>query len=344
VNNPIFIVGQGNSGTTLLNDILGKHSQLFTTKETWFFVNLGNYNKIFGDITNDVAFKKFICFLAQMFSNKKGNWKEDLQVVKNSPNIEEKYRDCITWVKHELTKVNKISYIEVFSLVFEYFTKKNNKKIWVETTPAHLFYCDKIIKIFPKAKIIHIVRNPLSVVASGKERWHKRLDKHRWLFDPIIRSIAWRTSAAKAKEFENKYKKNFYTIRYEDLILSPEIELKKLCNFLNLNFESQMLDVDIVNPADPKYFNKKGFLTQNLDKWKSILTPEEKKIVVLITNKVAKHFGYENYVKEKTKLFNFVKIFIVFTYRVPQFLFYKVNSGNLSSYKDLLNFIIKRIK
>lgn len=64
MNNPIFIVEQGNSGTTLLNEILGKHSQLFTAKETWFFVNFKSYGKIFGDITREESLNKFVYFWA----------------------------------------------------------------------------------------------------------------------------------------------------------------------------------------------------------------------------------------------------------------------------------------
>jgi len=344
MNSPIFIVGQGNSGTTLLNEILGKHSQLFTAKETWFFVNFKSYNRIFGDLTKQESLNKFICFWAQVFSNKKGNWKEDLKFIEKNQNIKEKYNDCLIWVKRQASKINNLSYLDIFSLVFEYFTKINKKKRWVESTPTHLFYCDQILKNFPKAKIVHIIRNPLSVVASGKERWQKRSDKKRWLFEPIIRSFAWRTSALKAKELEMRYKENFYTIRYEDLITFPEKEIKKLCEFLEINFESQMLNVEVVNPADPKFFNKKGFLNQNIDKWKVILTPEEKKIVILITNKIANHFGYQNCIEEKTKIINFVKIFFVFLYRFPQFLFYKVRIGNIYSYKSLLDLIIKRIR
>ncbi len=344
MDNSIFIVGQGNSGTTLLNEILGKHSQLFTTKETWFFVNFKSYTKIFGNISQEENLNKFVCFLAQIVSNKKGRWKEDLEYVERCNIICKKYNDCLIWIKQQIAKINNLSYFDIFSLVFEYFTKKEKKKRWVESTPVHLFYCNQILKNFPNAKIIHIIRNPLSVVASGKERWYKRSDKKKWLFEPIIRSFAWRTSALKAKELDMKYKKNFYTIRYEDLIISPEKEIRRLCEFLEINFEPQMLNVKVVNPADPKFFDKKGFLNQNLDKWKVILTPEEKRVVILITDNVAKYFGYQNHIEEKTKITNFVKIFFVFLYRFPQFLFYKVRIGNINSYKDLLNLIIKRIR
>ena len=75
----------------------------------------------------------------------------------------------------------------------------------------------------------------------------------------------------------------------------------------------------------------------------SYFNSRREKIVVLITNKIAKYFGYSNYIEDKTKIVNFVHKFFVFVFRIPQFVYYKISTGNISDYKSLLSFIIKRI-
>jgi len=46
-------------------------------------------------------------------------------------------------------------------------------------------------------------------------------------------------------QFERQYPDKFYRTRFEDIILNPETELKKICKFLNLDYQDRQLDTDI---------------------------------------------------------------------------------------------------
>jgi len=46
---------------------------------------------------------------------------------------------------------------------------------WIEKTPSHALYMDKILAMFPKAKFIAIIRNPLNAIDS----YYKKLVDYR---------------------------------------------------------------------------------------------------------------------------------------------------------------------
>lgn len=119
----------------------------------------------------------------------------------------------------------KINFNEIEGML-----KNAGKKRLVEKTPSHVTVISKIFKVFPSAKIIVMLRDGRDVACSIKERsGNFKEGVNRWIED----NTAW-------KDFVDN--KNIYIQKLEDLTQNPEIELKKLFKFLNIQYYDNILN------------------------------------------------------------------------------------------------------
>lgn len=105
-----------------------------------------------------------------------------------------------------------------------------NKKWMCEKTPGHVYGIDRIFKLIKNPKIIVIIRDGRDVVASLNKRYDNfNKSINRWVDDNNI----W---------LNNQHKDSFHTLRYEDLVKEPQIQLKKLCGYLPEEYDHNMLN------------------------------------------------------------------------------------------------------
>ena len=84
---------------------------------------------------------------------------------------------------------------------------------------------DEILKIFPEAYYIYVLRNPL-IYLKNAIRKHLKLGWFGWLF-AVKYIMDWLTGYSAMMEV-----KNLYIISYERLLKFPELEKKKLLEFV----------------------------------------------------------------------------------------------------------------
>jgi hypothetical protein len=94
---------------------------------------------------------------------------------------------------------------------------------------------------------------------------------------------------------------NVSLIKYEDLTAETEPVLRNTCSFLNIAFDSKLLD-NVAAPSGVvsahEYWKKKNLdqtmIKENIaDKWQKILNPGQANIVNFITKSQAEKFGYD---------------------------------------------------
>ena len=89
----------------------------------------------------------------------------------------------------------------------------------------------------PDMKIIHLVRNPIDSYNS----FHSRGEMDG---DPIKIAGSWLTLNANISNFftqNEQFKNQYLLIKYEDLISNTEKELKKICQFMDLEYEKNII-------------------------------------------------------------------------------------------------------
>lgn len=239
VKERIFLVGCPRSGTTLLQSAIAAHSQILSFPESKFFHYLINPNS-----------KRY----QLMLPTKKAR-ATLLQFLKEIDYSNQKpLSKLVIFVPQ---------YVRYFLNVLDELTIQQGKNCWLEKTPLHIQRINCIEKFVPQAKFIHLVRNGADVVASlyevsnlHPETWGKPRSIDccidRWINDVSISQ-------------QHLYKPNHLLVRYENVVANPQLELEKICNFLNVAFEAKMLS-DRASTAQS--------LIRTREKWKTSVSSE----------------------------------------------------------------------
>lgn len=285
--NPIFIVGCGRSGTTLLLNILGKHKNIYSVqKESYVFVPfITPINLIYENQLKTNNFEKLtISMLTTLFYGLEISpimiWQENFP-----PDVKEIFGKIRNLYEYkELSSVN-----DVFNLCVSYLTLKENKTRWVEKTPNNIFTVHYILELYPDAKFIEIYRDARAVWCSWKNA------KYEYFRNSNIFSClkVWRSTISQGEGLSKKLlKEQYYKLRYEDLIKSPERELKSLCQFLGEQFEPEMLKTKVINSFYNDVSNKVGFSNIPVERWEKNLSNNELILIDLLTKKYRVNMGY----------------------------------------------------
>ena len=111
-------------------------------------------------------------------------------------------------------------------------TNINTSKNFI-TTDKQLYnfaYISVIISQFPNAKIIHCIRNPLDNILSMYRAHFAR--ESRYSSSLIDASKIYILHDKVINNYKSKYKNNIYTLNYDFLVQSPNIEIRKLIAWL----------------------------------------------------------------------------------------------------------------
>jgi len=217
-DNIFFIVGTSRSGSTLLQSMLNSHSKVTIPPETHFFHSCKGVRKKYNRATCEKRFRKELIEFWCREKTRIG----DLELCENR-------------LKEKADKIGLHTPIDLYNLHFTLYRKMRDKDIIGEKTPKHILHTEDILKAFPKAKIISLFRDPRAVAHSEKcvqfgspsvfvisKRWRKYVKKHHQLNRDLP-------------------KEQYTTLRYCDLIKNPKAELQKICSFLGVEFQMNML-------------------------------------------------------------------------------------------------------
>jgi hypothetical protein len=258
--NPVFIVGMPRSGTTLIQGILCNTEKYFAIPETHFFSRV-----VYG-------------------LPEKLNAEDRIKVFRA---LREKSRMDVD--KKILLKLD--SQKEVFEYIIGNFNTKN-QTTFLEKTPRHVFFYSKILKYYPSAKFICMIREPKNVVSS--QLTNTRIEKKS-----IIR-LSFLYNKIAAAILNIKCNRNVFTIKYEDLTKEPESILRQTFQFLGIPFNSKFVDKAAAPPeivAVHEFWKNKNIIQKtiqksNADKWQNTLSAAEANMVNFFTRSRAEKFGY----------------------------------------------------
>ena len=258
---PVFVGGTGRSGTTVVGDLLGLHQDIRTSVpiEIKFLANKsGLLQLVFGRDTPDIEKKIALLDLRsrlRRYKRKREKFKK----------IQVEFLDRIwnTWwdidappphgrglqsgiTKQQLEKllatlifelrINRVWAARRFMRNFiSSQAAHRGQKYWVETTPLNIAQAERILKIFPNALFINMVRDPRDVIASLlTKNWGPTtpLEGIEWIQKRLIDAHhALRTIPAKQQ----------ITIALEDLAINKrEQSYQSLLTFLGLQDDPAM--------------------------------------------------------------------------------------------------------
>ena len=153
-----------------------------------------------------------------------------------------------------------------------------------------------IQRLLPEAYFIHIIRDGRDVALSIKDVW----------FGPDTFEKAggwWLTRITSARE-QAAFLPHYLESRYENLVLDPQTELKRVCEFIELPYDPAMLNFTETRGAVLRH-NKpiKGddihpLITQKLQttrigRWKTDMAKSDRRQFEKVAGKMLVELGYE---------------------------------------------------
>ena len=200
----------GSSGSTLLSHVLNRHPALACGDE------LGLFSKPVGYDRFDYLKKK--AFLIKNFGISSNPYFPEASILRNLGSYRLNRNAVWRWVRESAD-------IRALAEKFRWHVLAlTGKPYWVEKTPENIYLIGPFIKMFPDAKIIHIVRDPRDVMLSMLRRGNSlEYAASRWLM-PVAAVQNYRGD------------RHVLEIRYEDLILKSQQTFKAICAFLGVDF------------------------------------------------------------------------------------------------------------
>jgi len=116
---------------------------------------------------------------------------------------------------------------QLYSVLIENVNSNPEAACFIEKTPLNLFFLDRIMELFPDAKIIHIMRDGREVCASAAKRWQ---------LNPIEAAARWVESIKEAEKAGEKYKgQKWLDVTYEELAQNTEESVRRIMSFIGVN-------------------------------------------------------------------------------------------------------------
>jgi len=161
---------------------------------------------------------------------------------------------------------------------------------FVEKTPQHVLHLPFIFKWFPNAKVIHIVRDGRDCYCSSKI--HADVPQNK-----SVRMFANYWKKCVSRPIRYKGSNRLYTIKYENLVSSPQTRLTDLMQYLDLDTEITQLDpTRFSSDARSQLTEFKKLATEindsSVSRWRREMTKEEADLFNKIAGETLRFYGY----------------------------------------------------
>ncbi len=262
---PIFLIGSGRSGTTLLRQILSAHPRIHLTHEAFFYT----YEKSTPRQLTSTQ------WLERYFRTYSFRW---LRVEREA---------VLSQLPQQLPRA-RVS--EAFRAIMKAAAARHGKPRYGEKSPLNVNQLERIFADFPDARVINIMRDPRATIVS-----YTRVP---WGSD-CLAACSW-TCRQQYKSLE-PYFDRMHELTLEELLASPRSTLAAVLDFIGEPWDDAVLDHVNHAPADdvPPLPWHLSALRRSLSPpsgkpplWRSVLSPEWIRIIESDNAPTMKRYGY----------------------------------------------------
>ena len=267
----IFVVGNSRSGTTMRGRILGKHPSVYTFGELHFFGQL-----CAPPFSSELPKAEIEKRAAQLYCIQREGYRTHGDPQRFIGEAQ-KFLKCLT--AHPKTSA------ALFEAFLCHETAENGGVIPCDQTPRNVFYIADILELYPEAKIINMIRDPRDVLLSQKRKWKRRFlggsdlpikeMLRDWInYHPITISHIWCTAVNAAEKF--LHHDRVTSVYFEELLMHPDMTVKHLCDFVDITYTDEMLQVPQVGSSVAEDRPQQlGINPQRAHSWHSNITGGE---------------------------------------------------------------------
>ena len=259
MHGPIFIFGFPRSGTTLLRAVLGQHSrvQLINEPELIFALRHAGFT-----LENEVA------------KDDRPGLLKDIKQIGLSRRHLGRLPEVV--VRNFLTAEEPMAFKETYEALLP--RPKDANLVWGEKSLNNLFCAKELNALYPKAVLVHIVRDARAAILSyyfkkmakaekpiesGPDQMPAAISGKATNFF-ATQAILWRhwletARAARAAHPSDRW----FEVRFEDLLKTPEAILEPICRASGLDYEPEMIDPES-RKADPVLATDASYAHRNI--------------------------------------------------------------------------------
>jgi hypothetical protein len=185
---------------------------------------------------------------------------------------------------------------EIFEALIRHDTQNPcySDVIWGDKSPTYINHVALIQSAFPGARFIHIIRDVRDYCMSINKAWGKNMLRaaQRWVDD-----------LTRCNEQSRAFSLHLMTIKYENLLGNAEIELRKICDFLDVQFCNSMLNLPQPTENIGAAKGEKKIITTNQLKYLDKMDNSLLLSVESLTFPVLLQYGYNcNYFNEVNRI------------------------------------------
>ena len=244
---PFFVLGCVRSGTTMLRDALRMHPHLACPEETHFF----RWGEPFGT--------------------------DAMQRTLSTNPVLKKHREMDGITEEEFVQMLKqcASRSELYTRYMALYIqrKKPGATRWFDKTPQNVYGALLAASSMPRSKFVHIVREPINVVAS------LRIGRIVKVENLTGACNYWNEAVQIVSGLKRAFPARVYELRYEDFVAQPKEQLRLMLDFVG-------------EPFDEKWFS--ALATRQVDhRDEGVLSEDEQLTVRARCAPGRRRYGYE---------------------------------------------------
>ncbi len=177
---------------------------------------------------------------------------------------------------------------------------KQGKQLWCEKSPRNIRRLDYIWEHFPRARVVHIIRDGRDVACSLRN--HPRHTRVNGEYVPTninrpIRKCINRWAQYVSDGLRHRGDERYLEVRYEELAQDYETVMRRICDHCQLPWSDVLLqreqvqgqrkDMEIVNPEV-----RKPLYNSSIGRWQRDLSAREKEVVMKRAGTLLGELGY----------------------------------------------------
>ncbi len=160
---------------------------------------------------------------------------------------------------------------------------------WVEKSPYNEFFTAQIYSWWPEARCVHVLRDPRDNFVSYRQKhpsWQPEFFAKNWL----------RSTRAGFVNQTTYGKQRYLILRYEDLVLEPMETLKRLVEFLDIDWQPSLTsptragEIWKGNSMFMQEFNQ--ISAAPIGRWKNHLNPQDAAVIEWFSRNWMKKLAY----------------------------------------------------
>ncbi|MGH3042434.1 MAG: sulfotransferase family protein [Gaiellaceae bacterium] len=270
---PIFVLGCPRSGTTLVQVMLHSHPRIAVPPENRFLIPAYRQRLRFGNLeepANRRAVAEFILRRRKRFRDLGLDRQETIdRIVAGPPTLG-----------------------SAIGSVLQAYAERFDRPRWGDKRPHYTHFIDALMRLFPDAQIVNVIRDPRDCVASLKRMpWWKRSSYYA--------VSAWADAIDHVGRASRRWPGVVVPLRYERLTADPESELRALCAALGEDYEPAMAEpervADVAVPERKHWHSRTrvGPTTERIGRWREGLEPWEVALCETVLAERMTGLGYE---------------------------------------------------